>query len=114
VKFFYDQVWESVPVEWRDILCSLPNSELQKLPLGFTKVIIRNFFDLTAKKEEWPQTLKDFISDSFHLSMPRSCTVDNLMDSRYETEIPTVKDRHMLQRLSPKKVHEVSSNIFFS
>ena len=40
--------------------------------------------------------------------MQRSCTVENLLTSHYETEAPSTKDRHMLTRLSPKKVHEVS------
>ena len=39
MKFFHDRFWDSVPEEWRDLLCALPNSVLQKLPLGYIEVI---------------------------------------------------------------------------
>ncbi|CAH1788871.1 unnamed protein product [Owenia fusiformis] len=85
--FFTLKVWDYIPTEWRNSLESLSNAELNQVPFGFIK-------------ENWPESLKNFITMATNCSSPRKqiCLFN-----------PAVVSNTMKKGMNPKKIHEVSN-----
>ena len=62
---------------------------------------------INKTQEEWPQSLKDYIKNSYDLAIQRDCSFEKSFDTRLETGTLNAVDRHMITSLSTKKLHEV-------
>jgi hypothetical protein len=96
-RFFRDRVCHRLPDEWKQTLISLTSSELNELPFGFVK-------------EEWPDSLKEFISEAMSLDLPERTVTRKLTGK--ETKSVTLSGK-IATGMSPKKTHEVERMVAF-
>lgn len=85
-KFFIEEPWKHIPEEWKDVLTRLTTDELNLLPFGYSK-------------ENWPKSLKEFISTASEMPLPRIIS---------EEIQPCSLDPQIKRGMNPKKQHEVS------
>ena len=71
VAFFWKNLWGCVPEEWKEPLLSLEERELQQMVAGVIRVICMFSFGWAMCKDEWPDSLKEFLSEYKRLQLPR-------------------------------------------
>ena len=93
-RFLRDRVCHRLPDEWKQTLISLTYSELNELPFGLVK-------------EEWPASLKEFVSEAMSLLFQRT-------DARKLMGIRSVTlSGKIATGMNPKKLHEVERMVAF-
>lgn len=85
-KFFIDKPWNHIPEEWKNVLTRFTTEELNSLPFGYSK-------------EDWPESLKKFITTASEMALPRNISEENKCCSL---------DPQIKRGMNPKKQHEVS------
>eukprot|EP01114_Cavostelium_apophysatum_P023889 TRINITY_DN9151_c0_g1_i1.p1 TRINITY_DN9151_c0_g1~~TRINITY_DN9151_c0_g1_i1.p1 ORF type:complete len:575 (-),score=129.37 TRINITY_DN9151_c0_g1_i1:21-1745(-) len=93
VSFFSKDIWSYVPDEWKEPLLALSVAELQQLSSGFVK-------------EEWPTSLKSFVSRCLSLRLPRHAAHASVEKNSVE-EANTILDLAIKHEMKEKKRHEV-------
>lgn len=97
-RFLRDGVYERIPDEWKQTLISLSNRELNELPYAYGSV-----------KEEWPPSLRDFVSEAISLLIQGNDVRKSL---GRETESVVLSGR-IVRGMKPKKRHEVERMVAF-
>eukprot|EP00026_Physarum_polycephalum_P007483 Phypoly_transcript_07545.p1 GENE.Phypoly_transcript_07545~~Phypoly_transcript_07545.p1 ORF type:complete len:497 (+),score=58.29 Phypoly_transcript_07545:102-1592(+) len=100
IEFFTKSVWDTIPESWKEPLLGLSNEEAAAFPQG--KVL----------KQDWPQSLADFVSDIRKLSMPRN-EVNQFPLPTLSQSFQTVNKigfslPSLSRNMTAKKVHEVT------
>src|SRR5271163_4629630 len=73
IEFFTKSVWETIPESWKEPLLALSDEEAATFPQGFIaiRISINNTHAGKVIKQDWPQSLTDFLKDIKKLAMPR-------------------------------------------
>jgi len=91
IRFFLDQLWQLIPHDWHKTLVECP---------------YEHYLDLYQHvREDWPESLKQFLTEARDLSMPRDIASELLVDK------PDFHEIYGMDAFSTgmrdKKLHEV-------